>query len=39
MKNWKKMMSAALTAAMTVTMLAGCGGGETEKGSRGAGIL
>ena len=33
MKNWKKMMSAALTAAMTVTMLAGCGGGETEKGS------
>ena len=26
-------MSAALTAAMTVTMLAGCGGGETEKGS------
>ena len=27
------MMSAALTAAMTVTMLAGCGGGETEKGS------
>ncbi len=33
MKNWKKMMSAALTAAMAVTMLAGCGGGETEKGS------
>ena len=33
MKIWKKMMSAALTAAMTVTMLAGCGGGETEKGS------
>ncbi|RGC71334.1 amino acid ABC transporter substrate-binding protein [Lachnospiraceae bacterium AM23-2LB] len=33
MKNWKKMMSVALTAAMTVTMLAGCGGGETEKGS------
>ena len=33
MKNWKKMMSDALTAAMTVTMLAGCGGGETEKGS------
>ena len=33
MKNWKKLMSAALTAAMTVTMLAGCGGGETEKGS------
>lgn len=33
MKNWKKMVSAALTAAMTVTMLAGCGGGETEKGS------
>ena len=33
MKNWKKMMSAALTAVMTVTMLAGCGGGETEKGS------
>ncbi len=33
MKNWKKMMSAALTAAMTVTMLAGCGDGETEKGS------
>ena len=33
MKNWKKMMSAALTAAMSVTMLAGCGGGETEKGS------
>lgn len=33
MKNWKKMMSAALTATMTVTMLAGCGGGETEKGS------
>lgn len=29
----EKMMSAALTAAMTVTMLAGCGGGETEKGS------
>ena len=26
-------MSAALTAVMTVTMLAGCGGGETEKGS------
>lgn len=33
MKNWKKMMSAALTAAMAVTLLAGCGGGETEKGS------
>lgn len=33
MKNWKKMMSVALTAAMAVTMLAGCGGGETEKGS------
>lgn len=33
MKNWKKMMSAALTATMAVTMLAGCGGGETEKGS------
>ncbi len=33
MKNWKKMMSVALTAAMAVTMLAGCGGEEKEKAS------
>lgn len=33
MKNWKKMMSAVLTTAMAVTMLAGCGGGDSEKGS------
>lgn len=33
MRNWKKMMSVALTAAMAVTMLAGCGGEEKEKAS------
>ena len=28
MRNWKRFLSAAMVTAMTVGMLAGCGGGE-----------
>lgn len=31
MKNWKKVMSAAMVTALTVSMLAGCGGGDDKK--------
>lgn len=36
MRNWKKLMSAAVVTAMTVGMLAGCGGGNDNSSSGGS---
>ncbi|WP_251388893.1 ABC transporter substrate-binding protein [Mediterraneibacter agrestimuris] len=36
MKQWKKVMSAAMVTAMTVGMLAGCGGNDKNEGSSGS---